>query len=252
MGGHRVARPVPEPSHGARRETPRADRSEQSVEAGRGASSARLAGRECPSARRPRASATRVSREENRARYPRDALVAERRCTHRRMVPLPPMRTEPASFLSFSTSMVTSYESAWVKRRAVSRGARALKGHASVSGGALAIASAIRSLREASFPRQGFGPRRHAPVTPRVSDETSDPKGRLVGLHVMCGVARAKEAEVAGAERPTRTRSFAVRKKTPCPADRSHVKQPDVVFSIASAKFSFALRSLRTRRAWGV
>jgi hypothetical protein len=87
----------------------------------------------CPSARRPRASATRVSSEENRARYPRDALVAERRCTHRRMVPLPPMRTEPASFLSFSTSMVTSYESAWVKRRAVSRGARALNGHASVS-----------------------------------------------------------------------------------------------------------------------
>ena len=39
-------------------------------------------------------------------------------------------------------------------------------------------------------------------MTPRVSDETSDPKGRLVGLHVTCGVARAKEAEDAGAERP--------------------------------------------------
>ena len=35
-----------------------------------------------------------------------------------------------------------------------------------------------------------------------MSDEASDPKGRLVGLHVTCGVARAKEAEDAGAERP--------------------------------------------------
>ena len=37
-----------------------------------------------------------------------------------------------------------------------------------------------------------------------MSDETSDPKGRLVGLHVTCGVARAKEAEDAGADADAR------------------------------------------------
>ena len=141
-----------------------------------------------------------LSPEENRARYPRDALVVERRCTYRRMVPLPPMRTEPASFLSFSTSMVASYESSWVRGRAVSRDARALKGHASVSGG-VPSRTGIHPPRDGSFPRQGFGPRAHAPVTPRVSDGTSDSKGRLVGLHVTCGVARAKETEGEGAER---------------------------------------------------
>ena len=30
----------------------------------------------------------------------------------------------------------------------------------------------------------------------------SDPKGRLVSLHVTCGVARAKETELAGVEGP--------------------------------------------------
>ena len=68
----RVARTSPEPAHGALRETPRADRTARSAQSGRGASSARLAGRVCPSARRPRASATRaVARRKSRSLSPR-------------------------------------------------------------------------------------------------------------------------------------------------------------------------------------
>ena len=108
--------------------------------------------------------------------------------------------------------------------------------------------------REASFPRQGFGPRRHAPVTPRVSDETSDPKGRLVGLHVRCGVARAKEAEGVGAERPTRTRSLLCEKKL-------HARPTALTFLTARRSFFVRVmtrrsrsRRVRSRRviAWGV
>ena len=97
-----------------------------------------------------------LSREGNRARYPRAALVAERRFTYRRMVPLPPMRTEPASFLSFSTSIVASCESTWVRGRAVSRDARVLKGHASVSGGALAIGNRNPLTARCEFSAPGF------------------------------------------------------------------------------------------------
>ena len=92
----------------------------------------------------------------SREKRPLSALALGSECTHLRIVPLPPMRTEPASFLSFSTSILSTCGSGFARGDGVS--VRAVGGEAVVG---VRRARRCRGKRciasDAVFLRQGFG-----------------------------------------------------------------------------------------------
>lgn len=92
----------------------------------------------------------------------RDALKHVR--TYRLIVPLPPMRTEPASFFSFSTSMVVVCVIGWGDRVKVSQGSRGKtmvtpftrgRGKGNIR---LANPARVDAKQPHQFSRKGFGP----------------------------------------------------------------------------------------------